>query len=1030
MRNISAWAIRHPVTPVVLFCVLFFVGVVAFVRLPINLDPDIDYPLVTVTIAQPGAAPSEIETQIIQKVEGAVASIGNVHTISSIAEEGQATTNVEFQIGTPIDRAVTDVRDAVAKIRSNLPEGIDEPLVRRVDVVGGAIVWYAVSTTRMSEQELSWFIDNALTKRLLTVPGVAQVTREGGVDREIRVELDPTRMQALGITAVEVNTQLRQLNIDAPGGRVQVGGGEQSIRVLGGAASATELADTQIALPSGGTARLRDIADVHDGFAEIRNISRLNGRPSTTFAVFKSTGSSDVTVLKHVEEELRKVSKDYPQVSMVQVFTTVDITKDMYRSALEALVEGALLAVAVVWLFLRDLRATAVSALAIPLAAIPTFAFMQWMGFTLNQISMLALSLVAGVLVDDAIVEIENIVRHMRMGKRGYQAALDAADQIGLAVVATSAAIIAVFLPVSFMGGVIGQFFKQFGLTVAAAVFFSLLVARLVTPVVAAYTLKGESAPTHHDGPVMTWYLQLLRWCVTHRWKTLAAGTAFFALSLVALDFVPSSFSTEDDYGSSQLNIEMPPGVRLEDTAAVSAAAYQVLQKRPEVQSVVEDIGTNGEPRLAELYIQLVPHGQRKLLAPQFERDVIKSLHQIPDAIMSFQKQGGGGGARDLTVFLTGDDPALVESSAQRVLSEMRTLPQLRDPRINGDLQRPEIIIRPRLDLAATLGVTVQSISQTIRIATIGELPQNGAKFSLSDRQIPIRVSLLERSRRDLATLENLPVPAAGGRVVPLKSVADISFGQGPNRIRRYNQSRRIALESDLNGVALGPAMKKIYALPAVKNLPPGVRLVETGDARLLNELYTSFGIAMATGILMVFAVLVLLFARVFQPITILSALPLSIGGAAVLLLVFRLPLSISVVIGFLMLMGIVAKNSILLVDFAIEEMRAGKDRVTALMEAGHKRARPIVMTTVAMVAGMMPVAVQLYSGNQFRASMAIAVMGGLLTSTALTLVVVPAVFTLVDDVERWLGPRVARLLMPAPAEPVHRAKPKAHPVS
>jgi hydrophobe/amphiphile efflux-1 (HAE1) family protein len=1035
VRNISAWAIRHPVSPIVLFVVLFCVGIVSFIRLPINLDPDIDYPLVIVTVSQPGAAPTEIETQIIQKIEGAVASIGNVHTISSVAMEGEANTNVEFQIGTPIDRAVTDVRDAVAKVRTNLPEGIDEPLVRRIDVSGGAIAWFAVASSTMGDKELSWFVDNTLTKRLLGVSGVAQVVRGGGVDREIRVALDPARMQALGITAVQVNQQLRQLNLDAPGGRAQVGGGEQSIRVLGGASSATDLGDTQISLPSGGSARLRDIAEVSDGIGEVRTLSRLNGRPATTFGVFKSKGSSDVAVLKRVQDEVDKIGQEYPQMKIAQVFTTVDITRDMYRSALEALIEGSLLAVAVVWLFLRDMRATAISALAIPLAAIPTFAFMDAMGFTLNQISLLALSLVAGVLVDDAIVEIENIVRHMRMGKSGYQAALDAADQIGLAVVATSAAIIAVFLPVSFMGGIVGQYFKQFGLTVAAAVFFSLLVARLVTPVVAAYTLSGDSVPHPEDGPVMAWYLRLLHWCIAHRWKTLAAGTVFFGLSLAVFEQLPTSLIPDDDYGSVQLNIELPPGVRLGDTAAVSAAAYGILRERPEVKSVVESIGDPdaGEVRQATLYIELVPRTHRRLAAPAFQKDVMKALRQIPDARMSFQKQSGAGGSRDLTVFLTGDDSVLVEHTAQKVLNEMRTLPELSDPRINGDLQRPEIVIRPRLDLAAQLGVTVQSISQTIRIATLGDLPQNGAKFSLADRQIPIRVSLLERSRRDLATLENLPVPAAGGRVVPLKAVADITFGQGPTRIRRYNQSRRVALEADLNHATLGPALDKIYALPSLQHLPQGVSLVKTGDAQLMNELYTNFGIAMGTGILMVFAVLVLLFARVFQPITILSALPLSIGGAAVALLLTHLSLSLSVVIGFLMLMGIVAKNSILLVDFAIEEMRAGKDRMTALLEAGHKRARPIVMTTVAMIAGMAPVALAIGGGSEFRAAMAIAVTGGLLTSTALTLVIVPAVFTLVDDLESWLGPRVTRVLMPGPpqSQPIPAtAKPKPHPAA
>jgi multidrug efflux pump subunit AcrB len=1020
IRNISAWAIRNPVPPVVLFVVLFFVGIVAFIRLPINLSPDISYPLVEVTISQPGAAPTEIETQIIQKVEGSVASVGNVKNITSAALEGQAFVFIEFQIGTPTDRAVTDVRDAVAKVRSDLPEGIEEPLVQRVDVEGGAIVYFAVSTTEMTEEELSWFVDNTINKRLLAVSGVAQVQRGGGVDREIRVELDPARMQALGITAVEVNQQLRQLNLDAPGGRAQLGGGEQSIRVLAGAKTALQLAQTQITLPGGRTARLSDIADVRDSVAEVRSISRLNGRNATTFGVFKSKGSSDVAVLKAVNRELDKIVKETPQVKIKQVFTTVDYTKQMYRSAIEALLEGAVLAVAVVWFFLREWRSTAISALAIPLSAIPTFAFMQWVGFTLNQISLLALSLVAGILVDDAIVEIENIVRHMRMGKSGYRAALDAADQIGLAVVATSSTIIAVFLPVSFMGGITGQYFIQFGLTVAAAVFFSLLVARLITPVIAAYTLRSDKMAAHHDGPIMLWYMKALRWCIQHRWRTLAGGLVFFILSIAVLMMVPTAFVPDADLASSQLRIELPPGVQLEETAAKSAAAYEILKRQPEVKDVVESVGADetGEVRIANLYISLVPREERGITQKQWEEKLIGELRRIPDARIDFQNQSGAGYGRDITIYLTGDDPPLVERAAHQVVEEMRTLKELRDPRINGDLPRPEILIRPRLDIAAELGVTVASISQTIRIATLGDLPQNAAKFSLSDRQIPIRVSLLESARRDLSTLENLPVPTAAGGSVPLKAVASISFGEGPVRVRRYNQSRRIALEADLNGVQLGAAMKKIDALPTLKNLPAGVHKVDVGDVEVMQELFANFAIAMFTGVLMVFAVLVLLFARVFQPITILSALPLSIGGAALALLIAGYPLSLPGVIGFLMLMGIVAKNSILLVDFAIEEMRAGKDRVTALIEAGHKRARPIVMTTVAMVAGMLPVALGIHGDSSFRAPMAVAVMGGLITSTALTLVIVPAMFTLIDDFERWLGPKFSRMLSAKPPTP------------
>ncbi len=1010
MKNMSAWAIRHPTLPIVLFMVLTFVGLISFQRLPINLNPDVSFPLVSVQVSQPGAAPSEIETQITQKVEGAVRSVADVRSISSRASEGSSITTIEFQIGTPIDRALNDIRDVVSKIRSDLPEGVDEPQISRIDVEGGAIAWYAVSTTARTPEQLSWFVDNSISKQLLAVPGVAQVTRGGGVSREIRVELDPARMQALGITAAEVNQQLRVLNINAPGGRAQVGGGEQSIRVLGAAATALELGATQIRLANGASVRLQDVAEVRDAVGEQRSISRLNGRQATNFGVFKARGASDVKALDSVEAEIAKILKENPDIGIKRVFTTVEHTRETYRSALMAMIEGSILAVLVVFIFLRDWRATVISALAIPLSAIPTFAFMYWQDFTLNGISLLALSLVAGVLVDDAIVEIENIVRHMRMGKSGYQAALDAADEIGLAVVATSATIIAVFVPVSFMGGFTGQYFKQFGLTVAAAVFFSLLVARLITPLIAAHTLKPHEEIRSADGSMMNAYLDTLRWTLQHRRVTLFGGLAFFLFSIGLLVAIPKALIPPQDFSSAQINIELPPGVQLEQTARISEQVTSLIAKQPEVTDIIESIG-DGDVRTASLYVTLVPRSERSVTQKEWQDRVTPLFTEIPDARVAFSGDDAGPGGRPITLYLTGEDPAKIEAAARRAVAAMRQLPELRDPRVNGDMQRPEVLVRPRLDLASELGVSVAAISQTIRIATLGDLPQNAAKFSLSDRQIPIRVSLLEESRRDLSTLENLPVRTATGATVPLKAVAEITFGEGPSVIRRYNQSRRVVVESDLaKGVEIGPALAKVYALPEIKNLPEGVRLVEVGQAEFLKELASNFTLAIVAGVLLVFAVLVLLFARVFQPITILSALPLSVGGAIIALMLTGKPFSMPVVIGFLMLMGIVGKNSILLVDFAIEEMRAGKPKLEALIEAGHKRARPIIMTTVAMVAGMMPIALSTAAAG-FRAPMAISVIGGLITSTALTLVIVPSMFSVIDDLERWVAPRFAKLL-------------------
>ena len=1015
MKNISAWAIKNPIVPLVLFMVLGFVGLVSFVRLPINLEPDISFPMVIVTVSQPGAAPTELEKQILQKIEASVSTVGNVHNITSRAFEGSARIFIEFQIGTPVDRAVNDVRDAVSRVRADLPEGIQEPTVSRVDTEGNAIVYYAISSTTLTDEQLSWFVDNTLSKRLLALSGVAQVSRGGGVQRQIRIDLDPAKMQALGITAVQVNQQLRTLNLDSPGGRADIGGGEQAIRVLGGAKTADQLAATRIELGNGRVALLSEVADVRDGVQEIRSVSKLNGQNATTVSVFRARGFSDVTVYDRIKREMDALQKENPGIQVTTVYTSVTDTMESYHSSIHALVEGSLLAVLVVWLFLREWRATAISALAIPLSAIPTFIFMQWMDFTLNNISLLALSLVAGVLVDDAIVEIENIMRHIRMGKSPYQAALDAADEIGLAVVATSATIIAVFLPVSFMSGITGQYFKQFGLTVAVAVFMSLLVARLITPVIAAFGLKPETHQEHLNGPWMQRYLRVLRWSIDHRRKILALGTGVFVFSLVGMALMSKTFQPDQDGDSSQVAIELPPGVRLEDTERVADQVADLLKARPEVRDILESVGSDddGNVRSANLTVVLKPKNERTMGQKQFEREMLPKLRMIPDARIQFNNQGGGiGNGRDYTIYITGDDPERVEKAALALVDQMREVKQIVDPRINGDMPRPEIVIKPRLDIAAELGVTVQAIGQTIRIATIGDIQQNAAKFSLSDRQVPIIVALKESARTDIHTIENLPVPTLNGGSVPLKVVASIGFGQGPATIRRYNQSRRVMIDADLApGVAYGDAQAKIEALPGLKHLPEGVHKVDVGQGEFMVELFTNFALAVGAGVLMVFAVLVLLFARFFQPITILSALPLALAGAVLGLVIMGMPFSLPVVIGILMLMGIVGKNSILLVDFAIEEMRSGKDRLSALLEAGHKRAQPIVMTSIAMIAGMLPSALGIGEGAGFRQPMAVAVIGGIITSTGLTLVMVPAMFTILDDFERWLAPKFQKLM-------------------
>lgn len=1016
-RNISAWSIRNPVPPIVLFVALTLAGLVAFWRMDVNENPDISFPAVQVVVAQPGAAPTELETQVTQRVEAAVRGISGVDEISSYVSEGNSRTMVQFAIGTPVDRAFNDVNQAVSNIRGDLPEGILEPQVARIDIAGGPVTYYSAEAVDMTLEELSWYVDNTVAKQLLGIGGMAQVRRSGGVNREIRVILDPARMQAQGLTAAQVNLQLRQINLNAAGGRAQIAGSEQAVRVLGNAATAYQLGQTEISVGGGRRVRLADIATVRDSYAEQRSLAKMNGRQVLSFSIAKAKGASDVTIHDEAEKVLRALEKANPKVKFSILFTRTDYVKEQYKSSIWSMFEGAVLAVVVVFLFLRDFRATVISALAIPLSAIPAFWFMDLMGFTLNNLSLLALSLVSGVLVDDAIVEIENIVRHMRMGKSAYQASIDAADEIGLAVLATTMAIVAVFLPVALMPGISGQFFIQFGMTVVVAVLMSLGVARMITPMIAAYFLKAHGEVEHGGGWLMDRYMAILRWSLSHRWWTVGLAVASFAATIVAFATLPMQFQPTVDSDFSQVKIELPPGSTLAQTERVTDRAAELLGRQPEVAAAFADVNVGN----GDIFLTLKKGRERSSV--EFERALQPQLAAIPDARVSFQSQSGGFSGRDITIVIGGDDPVALNAQALKIVREMGQLSEVRAARIEGDMSRPEILIKPRLDLAADLGVTTSALSQAIRIATLGDIDQNVAKFSLSDRQIPIRVMLPEQARTDLSTIENLPVPTAAGGSVPLKAVAEISFGAGPTEIRRYNQIRRVVIGADLApGVINSQAMDKINKLPSYARLPQGIRQVTQGDAKWQAELVQNFLIAVVSGVLLVFAVLVLLYRRVMPPFVNMGSLLLAPLGAALALHIAGQPVSLPVFIGLLMLLGIVAKNSILLVDFALEEIGKGVPKDEAILDAGHKRAQPIVMTTVAMVAGMIPTALSLTGDGAWRAPMGVTVIGGLILSTLLTLIIVPAGFSLADDLERRIGRRLSRLLTFRPGDDGGRA--------
>ncbi len=1016
--NVSAWSIRNPIPAILFFIMLTLVGLMSFRAMKIQNFPDIDLPTVTVTAALPGAAPPQMETEVARKIENSVATLQGVKHIYTKVQDGSAIVTVEFRLEKSTQEALDDVRDAVSRIRSDLPTDLRDPVIAKVDLAGSPILTYTVASERMDDVTLSWFVDNTVTKNMLSVRGVGAVSRVGGVTREVHIELDPERLLALGATTADISRQLRQTQHEASGGRANIGGIEQSVRTIATVQSAEELAQMEIALSDGRRIRLDQVATVTDTVAEQRSAALLNGQPVVGFEIVRSRGMSEVEVAQGVRAKLDQLKQEHPDITITEAFNFVDPVQENYEGSMWLLFEGALLAVIVVWLFLRDWRATLVTTTALPLAIIPAFAAMHLFGFTINVVTLLSLSLVVGILVDDAIVEIENIMRHLRMGKTPYQAAMEAADEIGLAVIATTFTLIAVFLPTAFMSGVPGKFFVQFGWTASIAVFFSLVVARMLTPMMAAYLLKPITK-THAEPRWMKLYMQWATWCARHRLLTLLGAAVFFFGSFSLVPLLPTGFIPPDDLSQTQVYISLPPGSTFEQTLATAEQARALVQQHPHVKMVYTAIGGGAagsdpfaprgaaEVRKATLTINMTPRAERGgIRKQQVERELREALAALPGARVNV---GFGGSSEKYMLVLASENGSALAEHARVVERELRTIPGIGNVTTSASLVQPELVIRPDFAKAADLGVTTTAIADTLRVATMGDYDQELAKLNLSQRQIPIVVKLPAQARQDLALLEHLTVPGKNSPVM-LSNIAQISLDSGPVEINRYDRLRNVNFEIELNQQPLGLVEKQAQALPSLINLPPGVSQTAVGDAEAMNELFTSFGLAMLTGVMCIYVVLVLLFKDFVQPVTILAALVLSIPGAFLALFVTHTALSMPSMIGLIMLMGVATKNSILLIDYVILARRDyGLNRWDALLDACHKRARPIVMTTVAMGAGMLPIALGLGTDPSFRAPMAIVVIGGLITSTFLSLLVIPVVFTYVDDAINAVQRRLRR---------------------
>ncbi|WP_319531814.1 efflux RND transporter permease subunit [uncultured Cohaesibacter sp.] len=996
--NFAVWSIRNPIPSVLLFTLLVMAGVFGFQNFRIQDLPDIDFPQIQITVSQSGATPAQLENEVARKVEDAISGIAGVKHITTAITNGSVMITVMFELETLISDALVETKDAVDRIRADLPADIETPVIAAVRFNGQPLMTFAVSSSRMDEMALSWFVDDKIGKAIKSIRGVGKFQRAGGVEREIRIEIDPIKLAARNATVADISDGIKKMQLEASGGSGDFGQSDQPIRLIATAGRAQDLEAMPVVLADGRHLLLGQVATIHDRHSTRKQLALLNGTEGVAFQVFGSKGADEVQIAEDVKHVVETLPEHYPGLTITPIVNTVSYTLEQYDGSMRMLFEGAILAVVVVGLFLRDWRATLISAAALPLSIIPTFGLMYFLGFSLNMLSLLAMAVVVGILIDDAIVEIENIIRHRQMGKPTTVATEDAVNEIALAVIATTLAIAAVFLPTALMGGIVGKLFRQFGWTVVLSVLMSLLVARLLTPLMASRFLK-EHGKTQQDkdGFIMRQYLALVRMCLDYRKTTILASLLFLGASVLLALQLPTGFIPPSDQGYTNFRIELPPGSNLLETRQTAEEVRRSVEAIPGIKDIFVIIGSAGgddgeeagNVRTGSMVLTFLPKADRP---PQsdIDRQIRQMLKDIPGARFTLSNDGPG---EKFQILLSSENPVALANTARAIEREIRGIGLLSNVSSTVSLQNPEIDIRPDLVRAAALGVETRDLADTIRIATVGDYSHALSKLNLDGRQLPIRAQLTDTDLQDFRTLEALHIPTASGQTA-LSNIASITRNTGPAQIDRYDRQRYVTISADLGGASLGEALKQAMALPSVQSMPSNVTLFETGEAETMGELFSGFGIAMLAGVFCVFCVLVLLFKDLLQPITILSALPLSFGGSVVALIVTGGEISLTALVGIIMLMGIVSKNSILLVEYTIMSMsEKGMATKDALLDACHKRARPIVMTTVAMIAGMMPIALGI-GGDSFRQPMAISVIGGLLSSTALSLLVVPVVFT------------------------------------
>lgn len=1011
--NFSAYSIKNPLVAILLFALLTLMGVFGFYQMKIQQFPDITFPAVVTTITLNGATPDQLENDIAKKVENKIASIEGVKTLRTTLQTGAVTVFTEFALEKDINEALDDVRSAVSEVKGDLPQASDEPIISKLSTTGFPVVTYSISSDKMTQMELSWFVEDTITKRLSSIKGVGSVALIGGIERQIQVLPNTHQLMAWQMPIGQLSGQIFGKWQDTTGGEAKVAGQTQTVRVVGMGSSVSDLSAMQITTPSG-TTRLDGMATILDTHAEASSLATLtnqdlDGKSVIAFNITRAKGAGEVEVVSAIDKEIELLKREFEGIGIEKIVDYAKPIEENYHATMQMLIEGGVLAVIVVFIFLKDWRATFVAAAALPLSIIPTFFVMYVFGFSLNMISLLALTLVVGVLVDDAIVEIENIMRHLAMGKTPYEAAMEAADEIGLAVVATTFTLIAVFLPTAFMSGVIGQFFKQFGWTAALSVFMSLLVARLVTPMMAAYLLKPIKHKQKPQSRTMIFYLKTVKWALSHRLVTMMATLGFFVGSVLLAGFLPTAFMPLDETNQTQVSIELTADATLSDTQRISQMAVAKIKEVAGVSQVLMVVGSaqnTGDPatskgsatNIATLDVRLGERGERPS-KDKIESQISDALKDVPSARFKVGLEGAGSSSGYIFAVKSANKDTL-DQTVKAIIKEVRALDGVNNVVSDKALPKPELTVIPNEMAMADKGVSTSDLANTLRVATVGDYDQFLPKLNLDTRQIPIVIRLSDTDKQNTTDLLNLYVPSAKGQAVQVKDVAQLKFGSGESGVTRLDRERAISI-TVYSDKAMGELVNLVKATPTLANLPEGVSVKDVGEAENMAELFTGFMVAMGVGVFCIFAVLILLFHRILQPLTILMALPLSIGGALVGLIVSGSSLSMPAMIGFILLMGIATKNSILLVDYAIiAQDEHGMSRFDALMDACQKRAQPIIMTTIAMGAGMLPLIIGFGNADtSFSQPMAVAVLGGLITSTLLSLVVIPVVYTLMDDV-------------------------------